>query len=91
MGEKKLPEQRGLHQFENHCLSQYYQGSWKEKRNSNFDRLGGFKKEHKDWARINEPKGGSHDTDLARVEEDDQAGDDSGINDALDLLVRPVG
>ena len=43
-----------------------------------------------DWVGIREPEGGSHDTDLARVEEGDQAGDDAGIDDALDLLVRPI-
>merc|ERR1712055_619050 len=36
------------------------------------------------------PEGGGHDTDLATVQEGDQAGDDSGIDDALNLLVRPI-
>ena len=43
-----------------------------------------------DWLNRKEPEGGGHDTDLATVQEGDQAGDDSGIDDALNLLVRPI-
>ena len=43
-----------------------------------------------DWVNRKEPEGGGHDTDLATVQEGDQAGDDSGIDDALNLLVRPI-
>ena len=36
------------------------------------------------------PERGSHDTDFSRVEECDEAGDDAGVDDALDLLIGSI-
>ena len=42
------------------------------------------------WSQVEKPEGGSHDADLARVQEGDKTGDDSSVHDALDLLVWPI-